>query len=203
MQAAVNIPVTVKCRIGIDDRDDWEFLREFVAAVSEAGCRTVIVHARKAILKGLTPKENREVPPLDYARAWRVKQEFPTLTIVANGGLRTVPQVTEQLAHVDGVMLGREAYHNPYLLPALHRAVHDDGFETPPVEHVVLRMRALRRTPGRRGDAVAFDDTSHARAVQWPRGSARVAARAVGRREPEQPVACAHRRRASRSPLRT
>jgi len=141
MQAAVGIPVTVKCRIGIDDRDDWEFLREFVAAVSDAGCRTVIVHARKAILKGLTPKENREVPPLDYARAWRVKQEFPMLTIVANGGLRTVPQVTEQLAHVDGVMLGREAYHNPYLLPALHRAVHDDGFETPPVEHVVQRMR--------------------------------------------------------------
>jgi tRNA-dihydrouridine synthase A len=121
MQAAVGIPVTVKCRIGIDDRDDWEFLREFVAAVSDAGCQTVIVHARKAILKGLTPKENREVPPLDYARAWRVKQEFPMLTIVANGGLRTVPQVTEQLAHVDGVMLGREAYHNPYLLPALHR----------------------------------------------------------------------------------
>ncbi len=140
MQAAISIPVTVKCRIGIDDHDDWEFLRDFVAAVSDAGCRTVIVHARKAILKGLTPKENREVPPLDYARAWRVKEEFPTLTIVTNGGLRTVPQVTEQLAHVDGVMLGREAYHNPYLLPALHRAFHDDGFETPPVERIVLRM---------------------------------------------------------------
>ena len=141
MQGAVNIPVTVKCRIGIDDMDDWPFLREFIAAVSEAGCRAVIVHARKAILKGLTPKENREVPPLDYARVWRVKEEFPALTVVANGGLRTVPQVTEQLAHVDGVMLGREAYHNPYLLPALHRAVNDDGFETPPVEQVVLRMR--------------------------------------------------------------
>jgi tRNA-dihydrouridine synthase A len=133
MQAAVGVPVTVKCRIGIDDRDDWEFLREFVTAICDVGCRTVIVHARKAILKGLTPKENREVPPLDYARAWRVKQEFPTLTIVSNGGLRTVSQVTEQLAHVDGVMLGREAYHNPYLLPALHRAVHDDAFVTPTV----------------------------------------------------------------------
>ena len=141
MHAAVSIPVTVKCRIGIDDHDDWEFLRDFVAAVSDAGCRTVIVHARKAILKGLTPKENREVPPLDYTRAWRVKQEFPGLTIIVNGGLRTVPQVVEQLAHVDGVMLGREAYHNPYLLPALHRALHDDGFDTPPVQHIVLRMR--------------------------------------------------------------
>src|SRR5512134_70703 len=112
MQAAVTVPVTVKCRIGIDDHDDWEFLREFVAAIADAGCRTVIVHARKAVLKGLSPKQNREVPPLDYARAWRVKQEFPELTIVVNGGLRTVPQVTDQLERVDGVMLGREAYHN-------------------------------------------------------------------------------------------
>ncbi len=141
MQGAVSVPVTVKCRIGIDDHDDWDFLRDFVAAIKEAGCRTVIVHARKAILKGLSPKQNREVPPLDYARAWRVKREFPELTVVVNGGLRTVPQVAEQLSHVDGVMMGREAYHNPYLLPALHRAVHDDGFEMPPVQSVALRMR--------------------------------------------------------------
>jgi len=142
MQAAVGIPVTVKCRIGIDDHDDWDFLRDFVAAVSDAGCRTVIVHARKAILKGLSPKENRAIPPLDYERAWRVKREFPALVVIANGGLRTVPQVTEQLAQLDGVMLGREAYHNPYLLPALHRAIYDDGFDTPAVEHVVVRMRS-------------------------------------------------------------
>ena len=141
MRAAVAIPVTVKCRIGIDDHDDWPFLREFVAAVAEAGCRTVIVHARKAILRGLTPKQNRDVPPLDYARAWQVKREFPALTVVVNGGLRTVPQVAEQLAQADGVMLGREAYHNPYLLPALHRAVFDDGFETPTAEAVVDGMR--------------------------------------------------------------
>jgi tRNA-dihydrouridine synthase A len=112
MTGAVDVPVTVKCRIGIDDRDDWLFLREFVAAVAEAGCRTVIVHARKAVLKGLTPRENREIPPL------------------------------EQLLHADGVMLGREAYHNPYLLPALHRALFDDGFETPRVETVVSAMRS-------------------------------------------------------------
>jgi tRNA-dihydrouridine synthase A len=142
MTGAVDVPVTVKCRIGIDDRDDWPFLREFVAAVAEAGCRTVIVHARKAVLKGLTPKENREIPPLDYGRAWRVKREFPQLDVIVNGGLRTVPQVTEQLLHADGVMLGREAYHNPYLLPALHRALFDDGFETPRVETVVSAMRS-------------------------------------------------------------
>jgi tRNA-dihydrouridine synthase A len=141
MRGAVAVPVTVKCRIGIDDHDDWPFLRDFVAAVADAGCGTIIVHARKAILKGLSPKENREVPPLDYDRAWRVKREFPGLEVVVNGGLRTVPQVTEQLAHADGVMLGREAYHNPYLLPALHRAVFDDGFETPPAEAIVETMR--------------------------------------------------------------
>ena len=142
MQAAVGVPVTVKCRIGIDDHDDWRFLRELRGRDRRRrAASTVIVHARKAILKGLSPKENREVPPLDYARAWRVKEEFPELTVVVNGGLRTVPQVTEQLAHVDGVMLGREAYHNPYLLPALHRAIFDDGFETPPVERIVERMR--------------------------------------------------------------
>jgi len=142
MRAAVAVPVTVKCRIGIDDRDDWEFLREFVAAIADAGCRTVIVHARKAMLKGLSPKENREIPPLDYARAWRVKREFPALAVVVNGGLRTVPQAAEQLANADGVMLGREAYHNPWLLPALHRAIHDDAFEAPSLERVAAAMRA-------------------------------------------------------------
>jgi tRNA-dihydrouridine synthase A len=141
MRAVVSVPVTVKCRIGMDDHDDWPFLREFVAAIAEAGCEVVIVHARKAILKGLSPKQNREVPPLDYGRAWRVKQEFPALTVVVNGGLRTVPQVTEQLAHVDGVMLGREAYHNPYLLPALHRAIYPDGFDTPDAGGIVARLR--------------------------------------------------------------
>ena len=141
MIAAVPVPVTVKCRIGIDDRDDWPFLRDFLGAISEAGCRTVIVHARKAVLKGLTPRENREVPPLDYPRAWQAKREFPNLDVIVNGGLRTVPQVAEQLRHADGVMLGREAYHNPFLLPALHRAVFDDGFETPSVESVVTAMR--------------------------------------------------------------
>jgi tRNA-dihydrouridine synthase A len=141
MRAAVRVPVTVKCRTGIDDRDDWAFLHDFIAGVEAAGCGTVIVHARKAILRGLSPKENREVPPLDYARAWQVKQEFPALTVVVNGGLRTVPQVAEQLAHADGAMLGREAYHNPYLLSALHRAVFDPAFEMPDAGRIVDAMR--------------------------------------------------------------
>ncbi|MGB5132803.1 MAG: tRNA dihydrouridine(20/20a) synthase DusA [Steroidobacteraceae bacterium] len=141
MRDAVDVPVTVKCRIGIDDHDDYGFLRSFVGEIEAAGCRTVIVHARKAVLKGLSPKKNLEVPPLVYERAWRVKRDFPLLTVIVNGGLRTVPQVTEQLGHVDGVMLGREAYHNPYLLPALHRAVFDDGFETPQPAAIVAAMR--------------------------------------------------------------
>jgi tRNA-dihydrouridine synthase A len=151
MREAVAVPVTVKCRIGIDERDDWPFLRDFVAAIAEAGCDIAIVHARKAILRGLTPKQNREVPPLDYARAWRVKQEFPAMTVVVNGGLRTVPEVTEQLAHADGVMLGREAYHNPYLLPALHRAIYADGFDMPAAEDVVRRMRSYAEREVGRG----------------------------------------------------
>jgi tRNA-dihydrouridine synthase A len=142
MRDAVDVPVTVKCRIGIDEHDDYGFLQAFVSAVAAAGCATVIVHARKAVLKGLSPKENREVPPLNYERAWRVKGDYPSLTVIVNGGLRTVPQVTEQLAHVDGVMLGREAYHNPYLLPALHRVVHDDGFETPHPGAIVVAMQS-------------------------------------------------------------
>ena len=151
MRAAVRVPVTVKCRIGIDDHDDWPFLREFVAAVEEAGCGVVIVHARKAILKGLTPKQNRAVPPLDYPRAWQVKSEFPSLTVIVNGGLRSVAQVSEQLAHADGVMLGREAYHNPFLLPALDRAVYGEAFELPSAEDIVGRMRGYAEREVARG----------------------------------------------------
>lgn len=151
MRRAVGIPVTVKCRIGIDDRDDWDFLREFVAAIAEAGCATVIVHARKAILKGLSPKQNRDVPPLDYPRAWRVKESFPGLSVIVNGGLRTVPQVAEQLAHADGVMLGREAYHNPYLLPALHRVIYGDDFPAPAADDVVRSMRGYAQRETARG----------------------------------------------------
>jgi tRNA-dihydrouridine synthase A len=141
MRAAVNIPVTVKTRIGIDEQDSYEFLRDFIDEVAAAGCEVFIIHARKAILQGLSPKENREVPPLDYERAWQVKRDYPQLAVVVNGGLRTVPQVAEQWPHVDGVMLGREAYHNPYVLAALHRAAYDDDFHAPEPVEVIARMQ--------------------------------------------------------------
>ncbi len=114
MVDVVSVPVTVKHRIGIDRGEDYGFVRDFVGQVSEAGCSVFIVHARNAWLKGLSPKENREVPPLRYATVHRLKAEFPTLTIVINGGITTTDEVHEQLQHVDGVMLGREAYHNPW-----------------------------------------------------------------------------------------
>ncbi|MBL8522359.1 MAG: tRNA dihydrouridine(20/20a) synthase DusA [Betaproteobacteria bacterium] len=121
MVDAVSIPVTVKHRIGIDNNDSYEFMRDFVGTVSEAGCGVFMVHARSAILKGLSPKQNREVPPLKYELAYRLKQEFPRLTIVLNGGIKSSDEVRQHLAHVDGVMIGREAYHNPYWLASVDR----------------------------------------------------------------------------------
>jgi tRNA-dihydrouridine synthase A len=112
----VSIPVTVKTRIGIDAIEEYDFLRRFVATVSGAGCRTFIVHARNAVLKGLSPKENREIPPLKYDYVYRLKDEFPHLEIVVNGGIVSWADITQHLAYVDGVMLGRAAYHNPWLL---------------------------------------------------------------------------------------
>lgn len=116
MQDSVNIPVTVKHRIGIDDFDSYEFMRDFVGAVAESGCQHFIVHARIAILNGLSPKENREIPPLRYDDVYRLKQEFPHLFIEINGGIKTLDDIKTHLAQVDGVMIGREAYHNPMLL---------------------------------------------------------------------------------------
>jgi tRNA-dihydrouridine synthase A len=116
MVDVVDVPVTVKHRIGIDKGESYSFVRDFVGAVSEAGCRTFIVHARNAWLKGLSPKENREVPPLRYELVHRLKAEFPDLVICINGGLNTTAQVAEQLEQLDGVMVGREAYHNPWWL---------------------------------------------------------------------------------------
>lgn len=116
MTNAVTIPITVKCRIGIDDRDSEAELMDFIGTVAEAGCDVFIVHARKAILKGLSPKQNREIPALNYQRVFQVKNNFPQLEIVINGGITCLNDVEQLLAHVDGVMLGREAYHNPYIL---------------------------------------------------------------------------------------
>ena len=116
MRDAVAIPVTVKCRIGIDGRDSEEELLDFVSTVAGAGCATFIIHARIAILQGLSPKENREIPPLNYDRVFRVKEQFPGLEIIINGGIHTLDQAEQLLQRVDGVMLGREAYQNPYIL---------------------------------------------------------------------------------------
>ncbi len=116
MRAAVSIPVTVKHRVGIGRTETYEFMRDFVAEVAAAGCETFIVHARNAILSGLSPKENREIPPLRYDFVHRLKRELPALEIVVNGGLADWPAIEAQLEHADGVMLGRAAYHHPWLL---------------------------------------------------------------------------------------
>ena len=150
MVDAVSVPVTVKHRIGIDQREDYGFVRDFVGTVAEAGCRVFIVHARNAWLKGLSPKENREIPPLRYAVAAQLKRDFPHLTIAINGGFQTDAAVQEQLAVLDGVMVGREAYHNPWWLArwdALHlggvdRALTREGIEEAMVDYMEREARS-------------------------------------------------------------
>jgi tRNA-dihydrouridine synthase A len=135
MKAAVSLPVTVKCRIGVDDQDTEEALNRLTACVVAAGCDELTVHARKAWLKGLSPKENRDIPPLDYARVYRLKQARPDLPIAINGGIKTMAEVHEHLKHVDGAMLGRVAYHEPETLLAVDPELYGetapvaDGFE--------------------------------------------------------------------------
>ncbi|MEH6627408.1 MAG: tRNA dihydrouridine(20/20a) synthase DusA [Motiliproteus sp.] len=128
MRQAVNIPITVKHRIGIDDQDSYELLHKFVSTVADSGCETFIVHARKAILKGLSPKQNREIPPLIYDRAYQLKQDFPQQEIIINGGITNFQQANEHLQHVDGVMIGREAYQNPYLLSQADQAIYQQDY---------------------------------------------------------------------------
>jgi tRNA-dihydrouridine synthase A len=123
MVAACSVPVTVKCRLGIDDDAHYEVFRAFIDQVAAAGCSTFVVHARNAWLKGLSPKENREVPPLRYEWAYQLKRERPELAVIVNGGIATLDAATEHLAHVDGAMLGRAAYHDPYLLHRLDVAL--------------------------------------------------------------------------------
>jgi tRNA-dihydrouridine synthase A len=142
MRAAVNVPVTVKCRIGIEPSpilDDYEFLHGFVGTVAKSGCDVFVVHARRAVLNGLSPKENREIPPLRYDVAARLRADFPHLTFVVNGGIRSVEEVREHLRNFDGAMLGREAYHNPYVLAHLHRNFIDLQGSLPSREEVVER----------------------------------------------------------------
>ncbi len=124
MQQAVSIPVTVKHRIGIDDLDSYELLCRFVETIAESGCKTFIVHARKAILQGLSPRQNREIPPLVYPFVYQLKDDFPELEIIINGGITTLEQTQAHLKRVDGVMIGREAYHNPFILSKVDNLIY-------------------------------------------------------------------------------
>jgi len=139
MQAETDVPVTVKSRIGIDDHDSYAFLSRFVETLADAGCRKFIVHARVAILEGLSPKENRRVPPLDYERVYRLKREHPELVVVANGGITDIDGVDEALRHVDGVMIGRQAYHQPYFLAEVEHYL-DPSRARPSRQAVVERI---------------------------------------------------------------
>ena len=140
MQAAVNIPVTVKSRIGIDDQDEYEDLVHFIQTVADAGCGVFILHARKAWLKGLSPKENREIPPLQYERVFRLKQAFPHLEIIINGGITTLEQSLALLNEVDGVMVGREVYQNPYLLAQVDTQIYKKEGVSVEREQVVKQL---------------------------------------------------------------
>jgi len=128
MQKQTHIPITVKTRIGIDERDSYEELSAFIEHVSHAGCQTFIIHARKAWLKGLSPKENREIPPLQYETVYQLKKDYPQLEIIINGGFTSIEQIIEQYDHVDGVMIGRAAYQNPYLLAKVDQLIFQDDY---------------------------------------------------------------------------
>lgn len=141
MQKAVDIPVTVKCRIGIDDMDEYEDFSRFIDVVANAGCDTFIVHARKAWLQGLSPKENRDIPPLNYPRVYQLKQAHPELTIDINGGITTLAQTDEHLQHVDGVMIGREVYANPYILAEVDKRYYQDDTPVLTREEIVAAMQ--------------------------------------------------------------
>ena len=139
MRDAVDIPVTVKCRIGIDDSEDYSFLEDFIGTVSREGCETFIIHARKAWLKGLSPKENRDVPPLQYDIVEKIYAAFPDLNIQVNGGIRDMQDLKDKLEKFDGAMIGREAYQNPWFL----REIEEEFFETEnllPAEQIVEQM---------------------------------------------------------------
>ncbi len=179
MRDAVAIPVTVKHRIGVDAVEAYEFVRDFVGTVADAGCEVFIVHARNAILKGLSPKENREIPPLKYEYAYRLKRDFPQLEISINGGVKTLDEVEEHLKHVDGVMLGREAYHNPYVLAGVDTRFY--GAQTPIAtrEEIETGLIDYARTEARARHLSGRDHAARARAVSGRGGGSWMASRAV------------------------
>jgi tRNA-dihydrouridine synthase A len=151
MQNAVTIPVTIKCRIGIDDHDSLEFLERFVDTVRQAGTRCFIIHARIAILEGLSPKENREIPPLNYERVFAIKERFPDLEVVINGGIQTLEQASELLMKVDGVMVGRQAYQHPALLAAVDQTLFGSSIMAYSESEVLERFEDYVRAELSRG----------------------------------------------------
>lgn len=158
MREAVSIPVTVKHRLGVDDIDAFDFVRRFVEVVARAGCSTFIVHARNAILKGLSPKDNRSVPPLQYGYVYRLKEAFPELGIVANGGIGSLAAIDAHSARVDGVMLGRAAYHDSYLLAAADARLSGG---VAPTRADVVRAMAVYAERERRGGTPLRAITRH------------------------------------------
>ncbi len=155
MRDAVGVPVTVKHRIGIDRGEDYGFVRDFVGTLARAGCEVFIVHARNAWLQGLSPKQNREVPPLRYAMVHQLKRDFPALTIVLNGGLSTASQMQAELGQVDGVMLGREAYHQPWSLAGWDHRFFGDAPSSAERASIELQM-------------VEYMETLHQQGIAWP-----------------------------------
>jgi tRNA-dihydrouridine synthase A len=152
LRDATSLPVTVKCRIGIDNRDDYEFFTAFVDAVAGVGIAALIVHARAAILGGLSPKENREIPPLKYDYVHKLKQERPALVVVLNGGLSHVAEIRGHVAAgLDGVMLGRAAYHRPALLAELEQAMIDPAWAVPEPQEIIERVVSYAKVCARRG----------------------------------------------------
>ncbi|MFX1761915.1 tRNA dihydrouridine(20/20a) synthase DusA [Paraburkholderia sp. A1RI-2L] len=155
MRDAVSVPVTVKHRIGVDAVEDYAFVRDFVGTIAEAGCTVFIVHARNAILKGLSPKENREIPPLKYEYAWQLKRDFPQLEIIINGGIKTLDEVALHLEHVDGVMLGREAYHNPYVLAGVDARFYGASEPAPTRDDIEAKLMQYCASEMARGTHLA------------------------------------------------
>lgn len=140
MAASVKIPVTVKCRIGVDEKDSYEELNHFIQLIAKAGCNVFIIHARKAWLNGLSPKENREIPPLKYDVVKQIKKDFPNLKIIINGGIKNLQTIDELLQHVDGVMIGREAYANPYFLASIEQKYFASEAHALTREEVIYKM---------------------------------------------------------------
>ncbi len=155
MQAAVSIPVTVKHRVGIDRDDSYETLHRFVSTVAAAGCQTFIVHARNAWLQGLSPKENRDVPPLRYDIVQRLKGDFPEHEIIINGGIKSLDAAEEQLQHLDGVMIGREAYQNPWILAEADRRLFGDNHPIPSRHQIIEQLMPYAQNECSRGNPIS------------------------------------------------